>query len=169
MGRPITNLPRDDNKRGFKWKSPQARARSAASGAASRAAYRGSVNEKPVLTHGAQSFLSTGNAPSQIAETLAAFESGLLSDLGNEPTTAQRALVESTRTALGVCLLASAYLSQGSLDKFKRNRWIMSTLATYLNTLRLNLTTLGLERRTKSAMTLDAVLDDIAQKRGNNA
>ncbi len=105
----------------------------------------------------------------RLAETLAAFESGLLSDLGNEPTTAQRALVESTRTALGVCLLASAYLSQGSLDKFKRNRWIMSTLATYLNTLRLNLTTLGLERRTKSAMTLDAVLDDIAQKRGNNA
>jgi len=34
---------------------------------------------------------------------------------------------------------------------------------------KLNLTALGLERRTKSAMTVDAVLDDIAQKRGDNA
>src|SRR6266404_9733599 len=156
MGRPITNLPRDDQKRGFKWKSPQARARSAAAGAANLAAYRASVNEKPALSHGVQSFLSTGNAPSQIAEKLAAFESGVLSDLGSDPSTAQRALVESTRSALGVCLLASAYLSQGPLSQLKRKRWLLQTLATYLNTMRLNLLALGLERRAKNAMTVDA-------------
>ena len=172
MGRPITSLTRDDKKRAFKWKSPQARARSAAAGAANLAKYRARLTsslEQPRTTHGVQAFLTSGDAPAAITEKLDTFEAGLLADLGGDPTTAQRGIIESARTALGVVLLAYSYLSQGSLSKFKRNRWILSTLATYLNTLRLNLTALGLGRRTKDALTLDSVLDDIAQKRGHDA
>jgi hypothetical protein len=96
---------------------------------------------------------------------LDAFEAGLLSDLGSEPTAAQRALIDSTRVSLGVCFLANAYLSQDGLSKLKRNRWLLSTLATFINSTRLNLQALGLERKTKDVMTLDSVLADLAATR----
>ncbi len=160
-----TKATRNDKQGEYKWRSPESRARAAKAGAANLAAYRASVNGKPALTHGVQSFLNGGSAPSEITDKLAAYEAGLLSDLGNEPSTAQRALVETTCTALRVYLLARSYLLQGPPSQLKKKRWVFQTLATYLNTTRLNLLALGLERRAKDLLTVDAVLADIAEKR----
>jgi hypothetical protein len=167
MERTISNPTRQQKKRHFK--SAESRKRAATAGARNLAAYRARIAGSPRETHGVVALLRGGNVSAEISNKLDAFEAGLLSDLGGDPTTAQRGLIDGTRTALGVCLLASAYLGQGSLSKFKRNRWVLSTLATYLNTLRLNLQTLGLERRTKDAMTLDSVLADIEAKRRASA
>lgn len=167
MGQGTGNLTRESKKRGFEWKSEEARKRSAEAGARNLALYRASVTKSARQTHGVVSYLQGGNPPAEIASKLDSFESGLLSDLGHEPTTAQHALVESTRVSLGVVLLASSYLSQGSVSQLKRNRWLLQALGTFLNTTRLNLLALGLERRAKEVLTLDSVLADLAIKRAN--
>jgi len=155
-------------KRDFRWASDGARERSAAAGAANLAAYRATLDgelKQSHTTHGVVTFLAKGGAPTEIAAKLDAFEAGLLSDLGSEPTAAQRALIDSTRVSLGVCFLANAYLSQDGLSKLKKNRWLLSTLATFINSTRLNLQALGLERRAKQVETLDSVFADIAANR----
>src|SRR6185437_2722133 len=91
-------------------------------------------------------------------------EAGILSDLGGEPSTAQRTLVQGARTCLGVCLLGNAYLRQGTLAHLKRNRWILATLATYLNSLKLYLQAIGLKRVPKDAFTLESVLSEYTER-----
>jgi hypothetical protein len=169
VGRTIRNLTRESKKRGFEWKSEKARKRSAEAGARNLALYRASVTKSARQTHGVVSYLQGRNPPAEIASKLDSFESGLLSDLGHEPTTAQRALIESTRVSLGVVLLASSYLSQGSVSQLKRNRWLLQALGTFLNTTRLNLLALGLERRAKEVLTLDDVVRDISARRATDA
>ncbi len=172
MGRTIDSLTRGDKQRGFTWKSKEARKRSAEAGARNLALYRASVAgnlNQSHTTHGVVTFLDKGSAPTEIEAKLDSFESGLLSDLGHEPTTAQRALIESTRVSLGVVLLASSYLSQGSVSQLKRNRWLLQALGTFLNTTRLNLLALGLERRAKEVLTLDDVVKDISARRAQGA
>jgi len=120
-------------------------------------------------THAVVTFLDKGSAPTEIAGRLDAFEAGLLSDLGSEPTAAQRALIDSTRVSLGVCFLANAYLSQDGLSKLKKNRWLLQTLATFINSTRLGLCALGLERRAKQVLSLDDVVKDISARRAQGA
>lgn len=113
------------------------------------------------------SFLNTAHASAEIATKLDAFEAGLLSDLAAEPSAAQKALIESSKVSLGVCLLANAKISQDGLSGLKRNRWLLQTLATFINSTRLGLCALGLERRAKQVDTLDSVLADLAAKRAD--
>jgi hypothetical protein len=165
MGRTITNPTRSGEKPERNWRSPESRERCAKAGAANLAAWRAANPQ----THGVVRFLRNGALSAEISNKLDEFEAGLLSDLGSEPTSAQKALVESTRTSLGVVLLANAYLAQDGLSKLKKNKWLLSVLATFVNTTRLNLQALGLERRATGVLTLDSVLADIASKRAQDA
>ena len=164
MERKISNPTRFDKKPERHW-SPGARERCAKAGAANLAAWRAA---NPV-THGVVAYLSGGHVQEAITAKLDEFQAGLLSDLGSEPTAAQRALVEATRSSLGVVVLANTYLAQDGIRKLKKNKWLLSVLATFINTTRLNLQALGLERRASGVLTLDSVLADIAAKRAQDA
>lgn len=165
MEREISNPTRSDKKR--TWRSPESQARCAAAGARNLKAWLAAHNNKS--THGVTAYLHGGVVPEAITVRLDEFQAGLLSDLGSEPTTAQVALIEATRSSLGVVLLANAYLAKDGLSKLKKNKWLLSVLATFVNTTRLNLQALGLERRMKDALDLDSVLADIASKRAQDA
>lgn len=166
MGRKISNRTRSAKKRKpFTWQSPETRARAMAAGAANLARYRAECAQRPALKHGVASFINSGNLPAEIERRLSEFQAGLLSDLGGEATTAQKTLIESTKICLGVCLLVSVKLSAGGVSKLQGNRWVLGTLGSYLNTLRLNLQALGLERRAKQAdLTIEAVVAEYAKR-----
>jgi hypothetical protein len=120
----------------------------------------------PALSHGINSFLAHGRLPDAVRERLDAFQSGVISDLGgaDNVTMAQRTLVESSQLCFGVVLLGNAWIAQnGAVQPNGKPVYILNVLAAYLNTLRLNLMALGLERRTKTAQTLDDYI------RSNNA
>jgi hypothetical protein len=173
VGRTISNPPRvGGKKREHQWKSEEARERATAAGARNLAKYRESLAgnpHQPNSRHNVVAFLHGGTVPEAIAAKLDEFQAGLLSDLGDAPTTAQRCLVEATRTSLGVCLLAQSYLGQGNLSSLKSNRWLLQTLATFVNSTRLALCALGLERRAKEVLTLDDVVRDISARRATDA
>jgi hypothetical protein len=126
----------------------------------------------PALKHGINAFLAHGRLPDAIRDHLGAFESGLVCDLGGDDaiTTGQRTLIQSTCICFGVVLLGGAWVAEnGAVRKSGRPQPVLGMLAAYLNTLRLNLMALGLERRSKSAQTLDAVLDEYATEAHPNA
>jgi hypothetical protein len=112
----------------------------------------------PALSHGINSFLAHGRLPDAVRERLDAFQSGMISDLGgaDNVTQAQRTLVESSQMCFGVVLLGNAWIAENGVTQSNgKPQFILTILATFLNTLRLNLMALGLERRTKTAQTLD--------------
>lgn len=152
---------KEKEKRAFKWKSEESRARAAAAGAANLAKYNATHS-----TTGISSFLNSGKLPAQIQERLDDFQSGLISDLGGDEsvTTGQRALIQSARISLGVILLGFNYLFQEP-SKLRKHRWLLASLGSYQNSLRLTLTTLGLQRRAKQIESLDDVVAEIAAKR----
>jgi hypothetical protein len=49
-----------------------------------------------------------GAAPTAIEQRLDALEEGLVKDLGESPSTAEIALIQSARMCLGVCLMSDA-------------------------------------------------------------
>jgi hypothetical protein len=116
---------------------------------------------KPNVRHGIQSFIATGAAPTAIETRLDAFEEGLVKDLGGSPSTSEIALIQSARTCLGVCLMADAFVQQGGLANFRKNRWVLTVTATYSNTLRLNLQAINV----KSSVDATRLVDDLATRR----
>jgi hypothetical protein len=120
---------------------------------------------KPHLKHGIQSFIATGAAPTDIEKRLDAFEEGLIKDLGGSPSTSEIALIQAARTCLGVCLMADQFIQQGGLTNFRKNRWVLSVTATYSNTLRLNLQSLGV----KSTVDATRLAEDLAERRTKNS
>lgn len=172
--RPIRSLTLvDGKKRKRGWKSEESRARSTAAGAANLRkwldARKADSAEQPHKSHGVVAFLQGGKLSVEIANELDGIEQGLIADLGGDPTVAQKTLVTATRAALAVVLLGNAYLARDGLSKLKKNRWLLSTLATYTNSVRLNLLALGLERRAKQVESLDDVIADIASRRATAA
>jgi len=127
--------------------------------------FNASRNNKPNLKHGVKSFIASGNAPRDIEVKLDAFEAGLVKDLGGSPSTSEIALIQSARTCLGVCLMADAYIQQGGLNNFRKNRWVLSVTATYSNTLRLNLQALGV----KSSVDATRLVEDLASRRAKSS
>jgi hypothetical protein len=127
--------------------------------------FNASRNGKPNMRHGIQSFIATGAAPTAFEQRLDAFEEGLVKDLGGSPSTSEIALIQSARTCLGVCLMADAYVQQGGLANFRKNRWVLTVTATYSNTLRLNLQALGV----KSSVDATRLVDDLAKRRTKNS
>ena len=118
----------------------------------------------PGLKHGINSFLMRGQLPDAVRKRLDAFETGMVTDLGGDPTTGQQTLIESTRVCFGVILLAAVWIAEnGAVRKSGRPHYILNILAAYLNTLRLNLMALGLERRTKTAQTLESVVAEYTE------
>lgn len=123
-------------------------------------------NFRPNLRHGIHSFLNGGNAPPAIQAELDAMEAGLIKDLGGDLTMAQRVLIATARRALGVVMLGWAWIEQhGIVDRDGTPCGIIGMLASYMNSLRLSLLALGLERKPKSTKDLDAIIEEHSSRR----
>jgi hypothetical protein len=123
----------------------------------------------PGLKHGIWAFQKYGRLPEEIAARLEDFETGMISDLGGDVTTAQRTLIETSRMCFGVILLASQWIAEnGAVRPGGKPQHILNLLGTYLNTLRLNLLALGLHRRTKSAHTLESIVSEYTTEATND-
>ena len=137
---------------------PTPKERSTEAGAANLAAFL-DAGGKPNERHGVHSFLAGGELPAAIRAKVDAFEADLLSDLAETPTAAQRALVESSRVCLAIALLGFDWVAaNGAVSRSGKPAGVLSVLATFLNSLRLNVVTLmgpTLGRRTKGVQTLD--------------
>lgn len=148
MGRKINNRTRSAKKRKpYTWQSKETRARCVEAGRRNIAAYRATVGNATHRTHGISEALRTGNLPSDVAQKVSEFEAQLLSELGRKPNAREIALIESSKLALAILTLASNRL--GSLRRFGRAKWLLSTVATFMNALRLNLEVLGGHRTAK--------------------
>lgn len=137
---------------------PTPKERSTEAGAANLAAFI-DAGGKPNERHGVHTFLAGGELPAAIREKVEHFEAELLSDLAEAPTAAQRALVDSSRVCLAIALLGFDWVAaNGAVARSGKPAGVLSVIATYLNTLRLNLVTLmgpSLARRAKATQTLD--------------
>ena len=109
---------------------------------------------KNSLTHAATSRAAqSGEIPAGFVHLVPVVESyweGWISDLGgdSEITSQERAILHSSRICLVVALLAADHVRQFGLVDSKHNpRPILKILGTFLNTLRLNLSAIGLKRR----------------------
>jgi hypothetical protein len=138
----------------------------AAAGAANLAKYATAHPGEANLKHGVFQFLNGGQPPESVAERVEAFKADLISDLGGAPTAAQRALVDASGICLGVLLLGYAWVAEHGAVNSRSGKpaRVLNVLASYMNTLRLNLLALGLERREKSVQTLESVLEEYEQK-----
>jgi|HubBroStandDraft_6_1064221.scaffolds.fasta_scaffold01891_7 hypothetical protein len=97
------------------------------------------------------------------AQAIAADVDGVLDqisrDLGGDLTGAQREILRSCRVPMLVLRLAESYMIASNIvDKKGRPHGLLRILCVYSNTLRLNLTALGLERRARDAGTLEAYI-----------
>lgn len=134
-------------------------------GLANLLAFRAKCDGRPALTHGIRSHLAGTPLPEALRTSLEAWKSDLLSDLGNECTAAERALVDSACIARGVLLLGHSWMAEnGVVSRTGRPAAILKVLATYMNALRLSLTTLGLERRVKLVHDLESIAVEYSQK-----
>lgn len=137
-----------------------------AAGIANLRAFNASRNNKPHTIHGVATLIRTGSAPSDIERRLDEFEEGVIRDLGGAPSMSEIALIQSARTALGVCFMVDAYIQKGGLSNFGRNKWLLKTAAAYANTLRLNLQALTGKKWLGEPVEIVA---DIAEKRRANS
>lgn len=81
-----------------------------------------------------------------------------ISDLGGESevTSQERAILHGAKICLVVSLLSADYVAQHGLTDTKGNpQPILKILGTFLNTLRLNLCAVGLERRAREINEVD--------------
>ncbi len=95
------------------------------------------------------------------------FYQGWVEDLGGEAnlTSAKRALLWVSRGNLAVFALGLRYIEQhGLVDAQGDVQSVAKVLATYGNSLRLNLTAVGLDRTPRDAKTLEVKLREIAER-----
>lgn len=149
MVRKILNRTRQTKKRKpFTWKSRETRQRCSEAGRRNILAYRARVGNATHRTHGVSEFINSGTGlPPDIAQKVAAFETEILSELGRKPNARETALVESSKLALVILFLASKRIS--NLRRLGRAKWLLSTVATFMNSLRLNLECLGGHRTSR--------------------
>lgn len=119
----------------------------------------------PRQSHGVHTYLAGGPLPNALRESLEAWKRDLISDLGNEPTAAELALVEAACIAKGVLLLGHQWMAKnGVIDRRGRPAQVLKVLSAYMNSMRLSLTTLGLERRVKRVNDLESIAVEYAEK-----
>lgn len=109
--------------------------------------------ETAALSHGARTAAARrGELPAgseHLLPLLDSFHDAWVSDLGgdDEITGQRRALLHSARVAMAVILLAADYMAREGFTNSKgRPQPVLALLATYLNSLRLALVAVGLER-----------------------
>jgi hypothetical protein len=147
----------------------------AAAGRQNLLKFNASRSGKPHLVHGVKSVIASGGAEippipggEEAARRVDSLIAGYIADLGGESeiTTGRRTILAALRLSLLVLELSSRYLAEhGLLDANGRPHPLCHIANSYGNSARLHAVALGLERRTKDAMTLDAVLADIAERR----
>lgn len=97
---------------------------------------------------------------SEVDDALAQIEA----DLGGDLSGAQKEILRACRVPMLVLRLAEAYLIQsGVTDKRGRVRGLLRVVGVYSNTLRHNLSALGLERKIRDRGTIEAY---VAEKYG---
>lgn len=148
MGREISNRTLSSKKRKpYRFQSPETRRKCSEAGRRNIVAYRATVGNATHRTHGVCEALSTGNLPSEVARQVDEFESEILEELGRKPTARDRALILSSKLALSILILASKRLS--NMRRIGRAKWLLATVVSFQNCLRLNLDALGGVRTTR--------------------
>jgi len=145
--------------------------------AAQIAARRGNIiafnqsAEPGALKHGCGSAaVRNGKLPAgneDLQALVDSFYQGWLEDAGGEAnlTAAKRALLWVSRGNLAVFALGLRYIEQnGLVDAEGDVQSVAKVLATYGNSLRLNLTAVGLDRTPRDAKTLEVKLREIAER-----
>jgi hypothetical protein len=128
-------------------------------------AFNKSRGGRPATKHGIHSFVAGAPLSEALRSSLEAWKADLISDLGNEPTAAERALVDSACIARGVLLLGHEWMAKnGVIDRRGRPAQVLKVLSCYMNSMRLCLTTLGLERRVKRVNDLESIAVEYATK-----
>jgi hypothetical protein len=128
-------------------------------------AFNKSRGGRPAAKHGIHSFVAGAPLSDALRSSLEAWKADLISDLGNEPTAAERALVDSACIARGVLLLGHEWMARnGVIDRRGRPAQVLKVLSCYMNSMRLCLTTLGLERRVKRVNDLESIAVEYATK-----
>jgi hypothetical protein len=123
------------------------------------------AGQQPNLKHGIHAFVAGAPLSDTLRASLEAWKADLISDLGNEPTAAERALVDSACIARGVLLLGHEWMARnGVIDRRGRPAQVLKVLSCYMNSMRLCLTTLGLERRVKRVNDLESIAVEYAAK-----
>lgn len=120
------------------------------------------------MTHGIHHFKKSGQMPAgkeHLQEAIDGYMDGLIEDKGGieSISTAQLGLINNERITKGVILLIAEKLSEAGMftDKGEVKPYL-KCFATYLNTSRLNLMALGLERRKPEPLeTIDTVIKDL--------
>ena len=122
----------------------------------------GKKGNKNALTHAATSRAAqSGEIPAGFEHLVPVVESyweGWISDMGgdSEITSKERAILHGAKICLVVALLSADYVAQHGLTDAKGNpQPILKILGTFLNTLRLNLCAVGLERRAREVGEVD--------------
>lgn len=156
-------------KRSTRTASPAARA----AGKANLLRFR-AENSAPALSHGIGSVIASGGEipdgipdGAEVRELVSGLIDAAIGDLGgkSEVTSTQRQILESSRLALTILVLGARYLgTHGIVDRRGKPQGLLSVLGVYANIVRLNAVELGLSRKTKDAMTLEATLERIAEK-----
>jgi hypothetical protein len=144
---------------------------------AQRAARRNNIvafnakDAKPALKHGTGSAaVKAGKLPEgneQLQKLVDEMYQGWVSDLGGEEniTSAKRALLWVSRGNLAVFAMGLQYIQKhGLVDTEGEVQSVAKVLATYGNSLRLNLATIGLERVARNVKTLEAKMQEIADR-----
>lgn len=148
--------------------------RQAKAGTANLIAYRNRVNGRPALKSGIHATIAAGEIPAEIPyaseirkQVSELIDDGIV-DLGGRDaiTSTQRQILESSRLALTIVALGARYLTtEGIVDRRTRKpHGLLSVLAVYCNTVRLNAETLGLSRKAKDALTLEGVVAEYRKK-----
>jgi len=139
-------------------------------------AFRTAAQSPPALRHGATSAdAMAGRLPKDFQELqglIDDFHAGWIADLGGEEnlTNAKRALLWVSRGCLAIFALGLEHVkAKGLVDEEGDVQGVTKIMATYGNSLRLNLAAAGLERVPRNVTkTLDARLEEIAAKEQGN-
>jgi len=134
-------------------------------------AFNQSGEQPGALKHGCKgAAVKNGQLPAgndDLQALVDSFYQGWLEDAGGEAglSAAKRALLWVSRGNLAVFALGLRYIEQnGLVDAEGDVQSVAKVLATYGNSLRLNLTAVGLERTPRDAKTLEVKLREIAER-----
>jgi hypothetical protein len=139
--------------------------------------FNASRGGKPNLKHGIRTLAETGELPpvpgaEEAAARVDSLMAQFVSDLGGEAqiTAGRRTILASQRLALLVLELSSRYLAvHGLLDEKGRPHPLLHVANSYGNTARLNAVALGLERASKTIMSLESVMEEYRHKRADKS
>lgn len=137
-------------------------------------------NSRPAMAHGIHTLIASAGATlppvpgaSEVREQVSGLIDAAIQDLGGKDavTSTQRQILEAQRLALTIVALGARYLATEGIVSARTGKpqSLLAVLATYCNTIRLNAETLGLSRKAKDALTLEAVAREYAETETHDA